>query len=159
LVATDQPWHGGQAFTVRALPQGAVDMSRDDDVVRTFNDYAQTFQTLEPRSVAAYFALPCMLIAPQGVRVMTKRTEVEALLEAMMSALKLRGYSRSALAEMKVSVVSDSTAFVSVDRVRYKADETELERLGETYTLRKAENDWKIVAAVIHDPGIVLGRA
>jgi hypothetical protein len=40
--------------------------------------------------------------------------------------------------------------------VRFNTNGQELERLGETYTLRKVDNDWKIVVAMVHDPGAIL---
>jgi hypothetical protein len=42
--------------------------------------------------------------------------------------------------------------------VRYNTDGQELERLGETYTLRRTEDGWKIVVAMMHNPEAVLGR-
>ena len=55
-----------------------------------------------------------------------------------------------------VNQMSDNTALVTVSRIRYATDGRELERFGETYTLRKIEGDWKIAVAMIHDPDIVL---
>jgi hypothetical protein len=55
--------------------------------------------------------------------------------------------------------MSEHTAFVSVSRVRYKSDGQELEQLGETYTLRRTDDGWKIAVAMIHDPDTVLRRA
>jgi hypothetical protein len=52
--------------------------------------------------------------------------------------------------------MSDCNALVSVGRIRYRTDGSELEQLGETYTLRKVDGDWKIVVAMVHDPGAIL---
>jgi ketosteroid isomerase-like protein len=135
-------------------------MSRDEEAItRMFNDYGETFQALEPRSAASYCDVPCMIITPQGARVMTHAAEVESLFAAMMSALKSRGYARSEITEMRVSQMSDHTALVSVNRVRYRADGRELERLGETYTLSKVDGGWKIAVAVVHDPDAILALA
>jgi hypothetical protein len=51
--------------------------------------------------------------------------------------LKAHSYARSELTDL---------------RVRYTSDGQELERLVETYTLQRAEDGWKIVVAMIHDP-------
>jgi hypothetical protein len=135
-------------------------MSRDEEpIVRMFNEYVQAFQRLDPRPVASYCNVPCMFIAPQGVHVMMNVSEVESLLAAMMAALKARGFARSEITGVRVSPVSDSSAMVSVRRIRYRADGGELERLGETYTLRKVDGAWKIVTALVHDPGAIVGLA
>lgn len=52
--------------------------------------------------------------------------------------------------------MSESIACVSVSRIRYNTDKQELERLGETYTLRKNQGDWKIVAAASDDADRIL---
>ena len=135
-------------------------MPRNEEaIVRMFNEYVQAFQRLEPRSVATYCHLPCVFIAPQGVHMMTNVSEVESLLAAMMSTLETRDYARSEVTDMRVSRMSDSSAIVSVRRIRYRVDGSELERLGETYTLRKVDGAWKILTALVHDPGAIVGLA
>jgi hypothetical protein len=82
--------------------------------------------------------------------------EVEELIGQLMANVKVRDFSRSEITDMRVSQMSDDVAFVSVSRVRYKTDGRELERLGETYTLQKMDGAWKIGAATIHDPDVIL---
>src|SRR5262245_21694378 len=132
-------------------------MAREEEAItQTFNKYIQMFQTLDPHATLPYFHVPCMFIPPQGVRVLATAADVEALLIQVMESLKARGYARSALMELRVKTMSGNTALVSVSRVRYSTDGRELERLGETYTLRKTEGGWKIAVAMIHDPDSVL---
>lgn len=128
-------------------------------IAQTFTNYVQAFQTLKPQAVLSYCDAPCVFISPQGVAVMTNSTEIEALVGRMMAGLKARGYGWSELTDLQVSQMSETIAFVSVSRVRYKSSKQELERLGETYTLRKSNGDWKIVVATIHDPGSILQLA
>jgi len=73
-----------------------------------------------------------------------------------MRDLAARGYTRSAITESYGHLLGETTALVSVSRIRYATAGRELERLGETYTLRKTGDDWKIVAAVVHDANRVL---
>jgi ketosteroid isomerase-like protein len=132
-------------------------MAREEDAItQTFTNYIQTFQTLDPRATLPYFHVPCMFIPPQGVRVLETAADVEALLTEIMQGLKARGYARSQLMELHVKGMSGNTALVSVSRARYATDGRELERLGETYTLRRTERGWKIAVAMIHDPDTVL---
>jgi hypothetical protein len=52
--------------------QRDIFMARDaDTVLHVFNEYVEAFQTLRAQGVASYIHLPCMLIAPQGVAVMS----------------------------------------------------------------------------------------
>jgi ketosteroid isomerase-like protein len=137
-----------------------MSIARDvEAITQTFTDYIQTFQTLDPHATLRYCHVPCMFISPQGVRVMATAAEIAALFTQLMESLKARGYARSELTDIHVHKMSENTALVSVSRVRYTTDGEELERLGETYTLRKSEDAWQIAVAMIHDPDTILRRA
>src|SRR5215468_4699735 len=132
-------------------------MAREEEAItQTFTNYTQTFQTLDPHATLSYFHIPCMFIPPQGVRVLGTAADVEALLTQVMEGLKARSYGRSELMDRYVKQMSGNTALVSVSRIRYATDGRELERVGETYTLRRTEAGWKIAVAMIHDPDSVL---
>ena len=132
-------------------------MAREEEAIKqTFTKYIETFQTLDPYATLSYFHVPCMFIPPQGVRVLATAADVETLLTQVMEGLKTGGYARSELLDLHVKQMSENTALVSVSRVRYATDGRELERFGETYTLRRTEAGWKIVVAMIHDPDCVL---
>ena len=132
-------------------------IARDKEAItQTFTNYIQTFQTLDPHATLPYFHVPFMFIPPQGVRVLATAADVEALLTQVMEGLKARSYARSALMDLHVKQMSGNSAVVSVSRVRYATDGREMERFGETYTLRRTEDGWKIAVAMIHDPDTVL---
>lgn len=128
----------------------------EEAITRAFTNYIQAFQTLDPCATTPHFHIPCMFIPPQGVHVLATAADIQALLIKVMEGLKARGYARSELLNLYVNQMSDNTALVTVSRVRYATDGRELERFGETYTLRKIEGDWKIAVAMIHDADIVL---
>ena len=125
-------------------------------ITQTFHNYVQTFQRLDPHATSSYFHVPCMFIPPQGVRILATAADIEALLAQIMQGLNARNYARSEITELHAHQMSENTALVSVSRVRYKTDGEELERLGETYTLRRTEGGWKIAVAMIHDPDTIL---
>ena len=132
-------------------------MARDEKAItQTFTNYIQAFQTLDPDATLPYFPIPCMFIPPQGVRVLATAADVEALLTQVMEGLKARSYARSELMDLHVKQMSGNSAVVSVSRVRYATDGREMERFGETYTLRRTEDGWKIAVAMIHDPDTIL---
>jgi ketosteroid isomerase-like protein len=134
--------------------------ARDERAItKTFTGYVQAFQTLNPPTVLPYCHAPCLLISPQGVRLMETPAEVEALFARMFEGLQARRYARSEVTDPHVNQVSEHIAFVSVSRVRYATDGQELERLGETYTFRKTDDGWKIVVATVHDPDTLVRLA
>ena len=135
-------------------------MAQNETVIaQTFTDYLQAFQTLKPRAPLPFCHVPCMFIAPQGVLVMATSAETETFFTRVMEGLRARSYARSELTDLQLKQMSRDTALVSVSRVRYKTDGQELERLGETYTLRNTDGGWKIAVAMNHNPDTVLRLA
>jgi hypothetical protein len=63
--------------------------------------------------------------------------EVSAMFGRMMVGLKARGYARSKLTDLHVEPMSEAAAVVTVSRTRQGADSQDLERVGETYVLRR----------------------
>jgi hypothetical protein len=122
-------------------------------VSATFAAYAHAFQTLEPDAAASYCHAPCLFISPRGVRAMVSAPEVRALLAQVMADLRARGYARSEVTSRHVQPLGQRIALLTVNRVRFRTDGTELERVGETYTFLETAGGWRIVAAAMHDFG------
>jgi nucleoside-diphosphate-sugar epimerase/ketosteroid isomerase-like protein len=140
--------------------ESAMPASRDTEAISlAFASYLEAFQTLDANAAAAYCHTPCMLVAPQGVQVMASTAEVSGMFDRMMAGLRARGYARSKLTDLHVEPMSESAAVVSVSRTRQAADGQDLERVGETYVLRRTDAGWKIVMALMHDPHVTLRRA
>ena len=132
-------------------------MVRDEEAIaKTFRDYVQSFQSLQARATVSYLQVPFVFISDQGMRVLVDPGSLETFIGQVMESLKGRAFSRSEITDMRVNQISEKIAVVSVRRTRYKADGSELERVGETYTFRKLDHDWKIAAALVHDPGVIL---
>jgi hypothetical protein len=91
-----------------------------------------------------------MIMAPEGVIVPSSENEALTLLRPRMETLRARGYERSELNRATVKVLSPATALASVEWVRRKANNEELERLGGTYAFFKSKDDWKIVMVTVH---------
>ena len=132
-------------------------MAQDaEGIAKTFQNYVQAFQSLQPNAAAEYCQSPCLFISADGVLLMANRKELKAFVGQLTMSLKARGFARSEIIEMRVNQMSGRIALVSVRKVRYRTDGSELEQLGETYTMRKVDGDWKIVAAMVHDPAAIL---
>ena len=132
-------------------------MTQDTETItKTFRNYVASFQTLQPAAVVAYCQTPCMFISSEGVFLMANAKEIEAWMTALMERLRARGFSRSEITDMRVNKMGENIALVSARRIRYQTADRELERLGETYTFRKINGAWKIVSALVHDPGAIL---
>ncbi len=123
-----------------------------------FIEYLKAFNQLDPSQIPPFFYLPSMLMTPDIVaEPMTTVAEVEAVFTPFMNSLKKQGFSRSEILSLSEKMLTDKIVIFSGSAIRYKKEgetETELEKLGFTYTLRKDDQDniWKIIMGIIHDP-------
>ena len=69
-----------------------------------------------------------------------------------MEGLRARGFGRSELSVQHVKSLSATATLVTGLALRYKLDGQELERVGVTYVLHKADSHWRIAVLIIHDP-------
>ena len=78
------------------------------------------------------------------------------VLDGFLRGLVDRGYARSTWEELDVRMLDSQTALASGITVRYRSDDTVLERVAVTYALRDSAEGWKIFMSATHAPGSVL---
>jgi len=120
----------------------------------TFHRYAQTFEKLNPSTVLSFYHYPAILVSPNKTVAINNWVEGLVTFTFVMLDLKWRGYDHSKTESLSVRQLSDTLAIISGTVIRFKQDETELERFGLAYTLLQVENQWKIVAGMLHDVSI-----
>ncbi len=124
-----------------------------NDILKEFATYAQTFNLLEPSKVEPFFHLPAMLITSEEVAVMQNSVEVCGVFEKLMDDLRKRKFKESKIiGSLKVTQLSDNQGQVVGVAKRFDELGTEIEHFGFTYTLRKVETKWKIIAGVLYEP-------
>ena len=128
-------------------------MTDEAAVNRMLDEYYAAFSTLNIQAILAYFHQPALLIGPPGVIALPTPAAVLPIFTPVMQNLRTRGYGRSELDQRKVKVLSAKSALASGIVVRYKSDGQELERVGITYMLHKADDAWKFAVMVLHDAG------
>ncbi|MDA0263039.1 MAG: nuclear transport factor 2 family protein [Chloroflexi bacterium] len=126
------------------------------EVDQLFVDYFRDFGKLDLEAIVAYFHLPCMFITPTGVFVFSTASEVEGFWRPRFDDLRSNGFARTERSDASIKVLTDDTAIASSKATRYSKDESEMERRGAVFTVRKTDAGWKIVALVHHSPDTVI---
>jgi ketosteroid isomerase-like protein len=126
-------------------------MNEETVVTRVLADYYDAFSTLEVHAVLPYFHEPSVLIGPQGVFAAPTYAVLTTAFTAAIEGLRARGFGRSELSVRNVKSLSATATLVTGVAVRYKVDGQELERVGVTYVLHKADTRWKIAVLIVHD--------
>jgi hypothetical protein len=126
-------------------------------ILNTFQDYAKTFESLNPLAILPFYHYPALLISSNKVAALNHQLEGLIKLSFVMAELKFRGYDHARTEFLSVRQLGNNLAIVSGVVIRYKKDrhekdDDELERFGLTYTLRKVDESWKIITGMLHDP-------
>jgi hypothetical protein len=129
-----------------------LDTADQDAALRTLADYYRAFSTLEVQAVLPYFHEPSLLISPQGVLAAPTLAALAGVFTPAMEGLRSREFGRSELSAGFVESLSSTATLVTGVALRYRSNGQELERVGVTYVLHKAESGWKIAVIVLHDP-------
>ncbi|QYO67611.1 hypothetical protein [Leptolyngbya sp. 7M] len=123
-------------------------------IQKTFEQYAEAFQALQPRKVLPFFHFPAMLISPGKVAVISNPVVGCFGFKQAMKDLKRRCFTRSYAESLAVQQLSDDTAIVTGKVIRLKqckndTEETLLECFNLNYTMRKVDGSWKIIVGVL----------
>lgn len=113
------------------------------------NEYYKAFSTLDLSAIVSHFSEPCMSIGPQGVFSAGNREALATAFKPFIDSLKAKGYARSEFVEVEVTTLDDTAALVRGVAVRYKLDESELERIPISYLMHRSADGWKIAAMVL----------
>lgn len=121
----------------------------DPLILETFQEYAQAFETLEPSVVLPFYQYPAILITEQKSVTITNKIIGWAAFKIAMTGLKGRGYHHGKTEALEVRQLRDNLAIITGTVIRYKKDNSELERFDLNYTLRKVKSDWKIIVGTL----------
>ena len=125
-------------------------------ILQALSEYQRGFSGHRPEVAQCSYHKPCSFINEQGVTLLASRAQIEAFLSSIIKDLQAREWSHSEWLEIFIRPMDEDSAIVSTVAVRYKTDESELERAGGTYAFRKTEDGWKIAMTLSHPPERVL---
>jgi 3-oxoadipate enol-lactonase len=124
-----------------------------DPILKTFISYIKAFNSLDPTTVLPFFYLPAMLITSKEVAVMEKPIEVLGVFAILMDDLKHKNFKESQIVgSLEVKQLSDNQGQVVGVAKRFNQSDEEIEHFGFTYTMRKVEDKWKIIAGILYEP-------
>ena len=122
------------------------------EIIKTFIKYAEAFNLLDPAKVEPFFQIPSMMMNSDLVVVLKESNEVIGLFTAFMDKLREENFKESKILSLQVSQLSDNQGLVVGVAKRFNQADEEMEHFGFTYTMRKVEDKWKIIAGVLHEP-------
>jgi ketosteroid isomerase-like protein len=121
----------------------------DPLILKTFEDYAQAFETLDPSVVLPFYQYPAILISEQKPVKIPNKIMGWAAFKIAMMGLNRRGYHHGKTESLQVRQLRADLAIITGTVIRYKKDSSELERFDLNYTLRKVNHRWKIIVGTL----------
>jgi hypothetical protein len=100
---------------------------------------------------AAFYGEPALLVLPNQVSMLAKRSDVDDFLAKLLAGLKPQGYSYSKVIDPRIRLLNSTTAIYSTIAIRFKADGSEMQRAGFTYLLQKDNFGWNIHELIATD--------
>ena len=126
-------------------------MQDEQEVLKTFKEYGEKFESLKPGEIIPYYHYPSILISDDKAVALKNQLEAWLVLKKVMGDLKQQGYKYNLMRDLKVTFQSDNLATITGAATRFKQDNSVILDFGLTYTLRKVSDRWKIIAGIIHD--------
>lgn len=126
-------------------------MQDEQEVLKTFKDYGEKFESLKPGEVIPFYHYPSILIGNDKAVALKNKLEAWFVLTKVMGNLKQDNYHHSELRDLKVKLLSKNLATITGKAKRVRKDGTIILDFGLTYTLRKVSKEWKIIAGIIHE--------
>ena len=133
------------------------DQTQTAAVLAVFEEIAESFSALDLPRFRRCYSLPFYMAVPDkpGVAV-TDEAGFEAFFAPIIARLKAAGFVRSVLGRTHVHFLAPGLALASMHWARCRADGSEIERFGATYTLTHTAGRWLIVTLAAHGEDGVL---
>jgi len=126
--------------------------SETELIERTYRAYFTVFQMGNPRAITPYYQVPSLVLTQTGTHVLGSVQEAEQFFDRLIYNLRSRGYARSVVTGVQVKQLSDDLALVSARGERFTREGDLFERISAVYTMRKADDTWRIATAAMCDP-------
>jgi NTF2-like protein (DUF6841) len=111
-----------------------------------YKGYIDSFNREDIDMYTQTFAFPYAAVTgAKGLAICSSESDHQRFYTNISINLKGRGWARSATDQIKVWPYTENLAMIMADVTRYRADNSVIEKVRATYTLRRDGKAWKIV--------------
>lgn len=130
---------------------GTTILSNERDAIHKVISGYYDATSRSPAEGATFYGEPTLLVLPNQVTVLAKRSDVEEFLAKLVAGLKPLGFAYAKVVDPHIKFLNPTTAMYSTMAIRFKADGTEMQRAGFTYLLQKDNSGWRIRELIATD--------
>ncbi|MGA2412276.1 MAG: hypothetical protein ABSG46_18070 [Candidatus Binataceae bacterium] len=111
-----------------------------------YKGYIDSFNREDIDMYTQTFAFPYAVVTgAKGLGICKDESDHQRFYSNISINLKERGWARSVVDQFKAWPYSENLAMIMADVTRYRADNSVIEKVRATYTLRRDGKNWKIV--------------
>ena len=127
------------------------------DVSRWFGEYLDAFAACgrgerDTVSLLAYYGVPLLLTADDGLLVLTSDEQVVAAVQRQVDGMRAADYDRSEVLDFEVTTLNAASALCRGSFSRQRSDGSEISRLTATYLVTDGPVGRRIAALAVHSP-------
>ena len=137
----------------------AQDRTAIVEAVRTsWEGYVRAFAEGRVDFIAdSVYTTPSFHGLPDGVVTFTSTAELRDFFQSTLASIRAQGYDHSATRASTVCPLTDVTALLGVEYVRYGSDGQVLSEGAGTYLFTRTTRGWRILGQIGHDADRLLG--
>ncbi len=121
------------------------------EVRATWDSYINAFSEGRADLIAdRFYTAPSFHGGAEGVSTVLTAGELQAAFQAVLESLARQDYRRSETRRATICVLTETTAFLDAEYVRYRADDSVLMTGAGTYLFTKRPEGWRIAGQVPH---------
>ena len=122
-----------------------------EEIEKLMGDYVALIGNDDTRLAAAFYEEPASIVGPQAFLLLLTKTDVAKFLDDLLLSARPLGYAKSKLEYLATRMLNSEMALCSTITARWRADGSELQRVGTTYLLRRGTEGWKIRQLMMTD--------
>jgi hypothetical protein len=107
---------------------------------------------LEPDRVAAFYAVPCLMVRAGDVQVFATRAALHEKLGDLLRVHREQGYGRAQFSDLRARLLDPDLGLATVAWTVFDRRGAVLWRFANTYNLGRFDGQWKVVVSITHGP-------
>ena len=127
-------------------------IGEEGQLLEFYERYLSAFHDLDAQKMNEFYEAPSIFVTDSETIILSDDATLKGFFQKMMEGLVDRGYSHTKIEDMNIKKISDSLVQMDGLAIRFVKDGNELERVGFTYFIRKADETWRFSVVVARPP-------
>ena len=122
-----------------------------EEIEKLMGDYVALIGSDDTTLAAAFYEVPASIVGPKTFLLLLTKTDVAKFIDSLQLVARPLGYAKSTLEFLATRMLNSEMALCSTIIARWRADGSEMERVGTTFLLRRGTDGWKIRQLMMTD--------